>query len=73
MPNVGDIVKVRSCGKRIFAFLIRTYTDEDFRAVPAFTSVYFEALKHFQSGDMESLKTLRPQIESHSEIYSETV
>lgn len=68
--KVGDVVSVRSGKGTINAFVFRTFTNGEFRAIPETHKMYRDVLGWHQAGNMAELKTHQVEIEYMSRVYS---
>jgi hypothetical protein len=68
--KVGDVVGVRSGKGTINAFVFRTFTNGEFRAIPETHKTYRDVLGWHQAGNMAELKAHQVEIEYMSRVYS---
>jgi hypothetical protein len=70
--NVGDVVGVPGPRGTINAFVFRTFTNGEFRAIPETHKMYHHVLGWHQAGNISELKAHQVEIEYMSRVYSQS-
>ena len=69
--SVGSVVAVRGeRGRTVNAFVFRTFTNGEFRAIPETHPMYRNAVDWCRAGNVADLKAHQAQIEYMSRVYS---
>ena len=68
--KVGDVVGVRGDRGTVNAFVFRTFTNGEFRAIPETHRMYRDVLGWYQVGNISELKAHQVEIEYMSRTYS---